>query len=168
MKNLIFILAAIVIGFSSCKKSDETTVYSPTKDGITGEWYSSKTNVAVLLTTYFKVDSIYANFNANNTYHVESFSLGAKTIYEGTYAQTKPATGNIWTIILNQSTPTAVTSEGIFEITAAGKGYTMQYEVVQTAPAIAATPPTIAGGFGSSSGGALKTMNVQKFIKIIK
>ena len=78
MKNLIFILAAIVIGFSSCKKSDETAVYSPATDGITGEWYSSKTNVAVLLSYYFKVDSIYANFNANNTYHVESFLTRCK------------------------------------------------------------------------------------------
>lgn len=166
MKNLIFILAAIVIGFSSCKKSDETATYSPDKDGIVGEWYSSKTNVAPLL-AYFKVDSIYANFKDNNTYHVESFNAGAKTTYEGTYAQTKPATGTIWIIVLHQSTPTAVTSEGMFQITAATSGFTMKYEVVQTEPSLG-TPPTPAAGFGSTSGGAYKENNIQKFIKIIK
>lgn len=168
MKKLFFILAAIAIGFSSCDKSDEGDSYNPAADGITGEWYSSGSNVSVLLSSYFKVDSIYAKFNTNNTYHVESYALGTKTIYEGTYAQTKPATGTIWTIVLNQSTPTAVTSEGIFEITSATAGYTMKYEVVQTTPSIGATPPTVSGGFGSSSAGAYGTKNVQTFKQIVK
>jgi len=168
MKKLIFILVAFAIGFSSCSKSDEADVYNPAADGLTGEWQSSGSNVAILLSTYFKVDSIYAKFDANNTYHVESFSLGAKTIYSGTYAQTKPATGTIWTIVLNQSTPTAVTSEGIFEITGAAASYKMKYEVVQTTPSIGATPPTVSGGFGSSSGGAFGTTNVQTFEQIVK
>jgi hypothetical protein len=142
---------------------------SASKDlGIVGEWYSSGSNVAVLLSYYFKVDSIYANFKANNTYHVESFSKGAKTTYEGVFVQTIPTTGTIWTIVLNQSTPTAVTSEGIFEITKATAGYTMKYEVVQTTPSIGATPPTVSGGFGSSSAGAYGTTNVQTFKQIVR
>jgi hypothetical protein len=167
MKKLIFILSAIVIGFGSCSKSDEANVYDPAADGIVGEWQSSGTNVAPLL-AYFKMDSIYAKFNANNTYHVESFtSTGTKTTYEGTYTQAKSTTGSIWTIVLNQSTPSAVTSEGIFEITKAATGYTMKYEVVQTQPSLG-TPPTPAAGFGSSNGGALKENNIQKFVQIIK
>ena len=66
---------------------------------------------------------------------------------------------------MNQSTPSAVTSEGIFEITKVGEGYTMRYEVVQTEPDIGATPPTATAGFGSSNGGALGQMNIQKFVK---
>ena len=168
MKKLIFILVALTIGFSSCDKSEEEDVYNPTTDGITGEWQSSGSNVAVLLSTYFKVDSIYARFEANNTYYVESYALDTKTIYSGTYAQAKSTTGSIWTIVLNQSTPTAVTSEGMFEITETGTVYSMKYEVVQTTPSISATPPTPAAGFGSTNGGALGTWNVQNFVQIVK
>lgn len=168
MRNLLFILVAVAIGLSSCSKSDEADVYNPASDGLVGNWKSSGANVAVLLSSYFKVDSILARFDANNTYYVESYALGTKTIYSGTYVQTKPATGSIWTIILNQSTPTAVTSEGIFEITKAETGYTMKYELVQTTPSINATPPTIAAGFGSTNGGKLGTMNIQTFVQVVK
>jgi hypothetical protein len=168
MKNLLIILAVVAIGFTSCKKSTEEDVYNPADDGMVGEWQSSGANVSVLLSTYFQIDSIYAKFNSNNTYTVESFAAGTKVTYTGTFAQTKPATGTIWNIVLNQSAPTAVTSEGIFEITKVDNVYTMKYEVVQTEPNIGATAPTVAGGFGSSSGGALGTMNVQTFLQIVK
>lgn len=172
MKKLIFILvAAMSFAFVSCKDSVEEIVYNPSTDGLIGEWQSSRANVAGLLVTYFKVDSIYANFKDNNTYLVESFSAGAKTTYAGVFTQTKSATGAIWTIKLEQSTPTAVTSEGVFEITmnaTAKSKYTMKYEVVQTTPSIGATAPTPTAGFGSSSGGAFGMTNVQTFVKIVK
>jgi hypothetical protein len=173
MKKLFFILiAAVALAFTACEESEEIDVYNPTTDGLIGEWQSSGTNVAALLKVYFKVDSIYANFKDNNTYLVESFSAGAKTTYAGVFTQTKSTTGSIWTIKLEQSTPTAVTSEGIFEITTVKSNnvdnYTMKYEVVQTTPSIGATPPTPAAGFGSSNGGALLLMNVQNFAKIVK
>lgn len=173
MKKLFFILiAAVAFAFTACEESEEIDVYNPTTDGLIGEWQSSGANVAALLKVYFKVDSIYANFKDNNTYLVESFSAGAKTTYAGVFTQTKSTTGAIWTIKLEQSTPTAVTSEGIFEITTVKSttvdNYTMKYEVVQTTPSIGATPPTPAAGFGSSNGGALLLMNVQNFAKIVK
>ncbi|KAF0130384.1 MAG: hypothetical protein FD155_1684 [Bacteroidetes bacterium] len=166
MKKLVLILIAFTLVISSCKKSEEEDVYNPSEDGLVGQWQSSGSNVAVLLTTYFGVDSIYAKFNDNNTYLVESFAAGAKTTYSGTFVQTKPATGTIWTIVLNQSSPTAVTSEGIFEITTVAEKYQMRYEVAQTTPSIGATPPTVAAGFGSTSGGALGTINIQTFVQI--
>ena len=43
----------------------------------------------------------------------------------------------------------------------------MQYEVAQTTPSIGATAPTADAGFGSTSGGALGTTNIQNFIKIV-
>jgi len=166
MKNLFVILVAVVIAFSACDKSEEETVYNPSTDGIVGQWYSSGANVSTLLVTYFAIDSIYAKFESNNTYLVESYSDGAKTTYTGTYTQTKSGTGSIWNIVLNQSAPTAVTSEGIFEITTVTNGFTMKYEVAQTEPNIGATAPTAAAGFGSTNGGALLTWNVQTFVKI--
>lgn len=163
-KVLVFgmMLAVTLIG---CDDDDND---DPQKVGIVGEWYSAGDNVAVLLSAYFNVDSIYAKFEANNTYLVESFDVdGAKTTYTGTYVQTKSGVGTIWNITLNQSSPTAVTSVGIFDISTATNPYTMQYEVAQTEPSIGATPPTAAAGFGSTNGGALGTWNIQKFVKIV-
>ncbi len=159
-------IVASVGGFTAtCAVTVTKKPYNASNDGIVGEWQSSGANVAVLLSTYFSIDSIYANFNDNNTYLVESFSNGAKTTYSGVYTQTKSSTGSIWTIKLEQSTPTAVTSEGIFEVTSSNSVYTMKYEVVQTSPSIGATPPTPEAGFGSSNGGLLLTMNVQTFVR---
>lgn len=165
MKKLILILFAIVTVFSACKQSEVEDVYNPSEDGLVGFWTSKGTDVAPLLKTYFAIDSVTADFKSNNTYAVVSYSKGVPTNYVGTYVQTKPATGNVWNIKLNQSTPTAVTSEGIFEITTVGEAFKLKYEVVQTEPNIGATPPTAIAGFGSSNGGALKDMNIQNFVK---
>jgi hypothetical protein len=167
MKKAIIFGLLLAVVFTGCKKSEEDGPETdPQIIGVVGEWYSSGDNVAVLLSTYFFIDSIYAKFEPNNTYLVESFADGAKTTYSGTYAQVKSGTGTIWNITLNQSTPTAVTSVGIFDISVAAEPYTMQYEVVQTQPDIQATPPTAGAGFGSTNGGALSTWNIQKYIKM--
>ncbi|HQU97021.1 MAG TPA: hypothetical protein PLO39_12810, partial [Saprospiraceae bacterium] len=71
--------------------------------------------------------------------------------------------GNIYTIKLNQTSPTALTAEGIFEVSADNK--TMKYEVVQTEPSLGIAPPTAAGGFGSTAGGAFGTNVVQNFVR---
>lgn len=167
MKKLLAIALLLSFAFVACDKSDNTETTDPQVIGIVGEWYSSGDNVATLLSTYFAVDSIYANFKSDNTYLVESYSDGAKTTYSGTYTQEKSGVGTIWNITLNQSSPTVVVSEGIFDISTATNPYTMQYEVAQTTPSIGATPPTAENGFGSTSGGQLGTNNVQKFIKIV-
>lgn len=167
MKKVILFGLLLAVVFTGCEKSeDDGPETDPQKIGLVGEWYSSGENVAVLLSTYFGVDSIYAKFESNNTYLVESFADGAKTTYSGTYAQTKSGVGTIWDITLNQTTPTAVTSVGIFDISTETDPYTMMYEVVQTQPDIQATPPTAEAGFGSTNGGALLTWNIQKFIKM--
>ena len=121
----------------------------------------------VLLSTYFNVDSLYAKFNTDNTYLVESYDPdGVKTEYTGTYVQTEDAATGIYTIKLNQSTPSVGASEGIFKVYTDQADYDMQYEVVQTEPDLGNVPPTVTGGFGSSNGGALGTINIQKFKKI--
>lgn len=134
--------------------------------GIIGKWYSSGTNVAPILRN-IGIDSIYAEFKVNNTYLVESFTTSlSKTTLTGTYTQTRSTVGSIWNITVNQSTPNALTSAGIFQITS-GNPSTMKYEVAQTEPNIpGVTPPTAAAGFGSTSGGAFGTLNIQNYIKM--
>lgn len=133
--------------------------------GIIGQWISAGDNVAPLLIGA-GIDSIFANFKADNTYIVESFTVdGSKTTLTGTYVQTKSGTGNIYTIITNQNSPSSLISEGIFEVMAAGD-VTMKYEIAQTNPEIpGVTPPTVAGGFGSTSGGAFGVLNIQTYVR---
>jgi hypothetical protein len=177
MKKLIFttLMAALVCSagmFSSCSKSDEDDkeqewVYNPAEDGLIGEWVSGGDNVAPLFITYNLADSAYAKFNDNNTYYVETFLQGAKTILGGNFVQTKSSVGNIWTITLNQTTPSALTSEGIFDVTKTGGTYLMRYEIIQTEPSLG-TAPTPEGGFGSSSGGLFGEGFVQRYIRIME
>jgi hypothetical protein len=135
----------------------------PCEVGIQGQWQSSGANVAPLLVNLFGTDSIYAEFRTDLTYTVEQYDTsGAVLTLEGTYQQMESGTADIWDITVNQSTPAALTSVGIFEI----NGTTMRYEIVQTAPDIGAVPPTAAGGFGSTNGGALGNLNIQTYEKI--
>lgn len=112
------------------------------------------------------ITGITADFNANNTYVVTSIADGAQTILEGTYSITSDANSEgIYAITLNQSSPSSLTSEGIFKVFAASPD-SMWYEVAQTDPAITGvTPPTQSGGFGSTSGGAFGNMNIQKYTR---
>lgn len=168
MKKFINLsLAVACLAFVTVACEDEDPVNNNNNNnsevGIQGEWQSSGSDVAPLLVTLFGTDSIYANFSTNMTYTVEQYdSTGAVLTLSGTYTQTESGVGDIYTIEVNQSSPAALVSEGIFEVS----GTTMQYEIVQTSPDIGAAPPTAAGGFGSTNGGALGTMNVQTYQKV--
>lgn len=134
--------------------------------GIVGKWNSAGANLALLL-SYAGIDSIYAEFKGDNTYLVESFTAdGAKTTLTGTYTQSHSSVTGIWDITVNQASPTALTSVGIFAMSPTDP-ITMKYEVAQTDPVIVGvTPPTAAAGFGSTSGGAYGVLNVQTYVKM--
>lgn len=137
--------------------------------GIIGKWESSGINVAPLLIGA-GIDSIYADFRGDNTYLVESFTPdGSKTSLTGTFTQERaaaPAEAGIWIITVNQSSPNALVSEGIFQVIDQNP-LMMKYEVAQTDPNIpGVTPPTAEGGFGSTSDGAFLMMNVQTYVRI--
>lgn len=139
-----------------------------TQVGIIGKWLSSGSNVAPLLVTYFHVDKVYATFNANMTYTVNQFNTGNTTttpdvVFSGTYSMQKSTTGNIWTITCYQAMPYAAEASGIFEIKTSPE--VLWYEVVQTS-GTQNVPPTPALGFGSSNGGTLGTINIQKYVRI--
>ncbi|MEO1051908.1 MAG: hypothetical protein AAFX87_14855 [Bacteroidota bacterium] len=144
--------------------------YQPAGDviGIVGRWFSAGADVAPLLVTLFDTDSIYAEFRADMTYTVQQFDgSGASLTLSGVYTQTASGTGSIYEIVVDQSSPAALTSEGIFEITSDTPD-AMSYEIVQTSPDIGAIPPTATDGFGSSSGGILGTTNVQTYRRLVE
>ncbi len=136
--------------------------------GIMGKWLSEGANVAPLLVTYFKVLKVTAEFKTDYIYVVNQFNIGNTTttpdlVFTGTYVIAKSTTGNIWTITCNQDLPYTAVASGIFEIKASPE--VLWYEVVQTS-GTANVPPTPALGFGSSNGGTLGVLNVQKFIRV--
>lgn len=136
--------------------------------GIIGKWYSSGDNVAPLLVTYFLVDSIYAEFKADNTYLVEQYNIGNTSgtpdlIFTGTFTIEKSDVDEIWYIDLTQELPYVAEASGIFEVKQSPE--VLWYEVVQTS-GTQNTPPTPEDGFGSSNGGAFGDDNIQKYIRI--
>jgi hypothetical protein len=136
--------------------------------GIIGKWVSEGANVAPLLVTYFNVGKVEAEFKTNFTYAVNQFNIGNTTavpdlIFTGTFEIAKSTTGNIWTITCNQDLPYVAVASGIFEV--ATNPELLWYEVVQTS-GTQNIPPTPAAGFGSSNGGTLGTLNIQKFTRV--
>jgi len=142
-------------------EADFSKTTTTVESGIIGKW--SAYDISAILQSLSFDDSLYANFKADQSYKVTAFYLGTPLSFEGTYTQTKSASNDIWDIVLTQTLPSAVTSQGIFKVFAAATD-SMYYEVAQVDPAIAGvTPPTASAGFGSTSGGALGTMNLQKY-----
>ena len=136
--------------------------------GIMGSWVSEGANVAPLLVTYFKVLKVTAEFKTDFTYKVNQFNTGNTTttpdlVFTGTYVIAKSTTGNIWTITCNQELPYTAVASGIFEIKTSPE--VLWYEVVQTS-GTQNVPPTPVAGFGSSNGGTLGVLNIQKFVRV--
>ncbi len=170
MKNLFVVLVFAAAVFAGCKKDDSITdVVVPPNDVIVGTWVSSGANVAPLLVALSKYTKLTATFNADGTYKIVTIdSAGTQGTATGTYVTAAGGASapydTIRTIVATQMTPTALTAEGIYQVTS-GATTTMKYEVVQTVPAISATKPTPAKGFGSTSNGAYGTINIQKYVK---
>lgn len=136
--------------------------------GIIGKWLSEGTNVAPLLVTYFKVLYVTAEFKSDFTYKVNQFNIGNTTttpnlVFTGTFVIEKSTVGNIWKITCNQELPYVAVASGIFEIKASPE--LLWYEVVQTS-GTQNIPPTPVLGFGSSNGGTLGVLNIQKFVRV--
>lgn len=119
-------------------------------DELVGTWVSEGTGqVAPGLASTLKTKRITATFNENQTYTVVSVdSSDAAVTFTGTWEGGNQANGSIRTIVLNQSTPAALVSSGIFQV----EGNNLTYEVIQTTPAIDGfAAATVTGGFGSTS-----------------
>lgn len=121
---------------------------NPTKELLVGTWVSEGDNVAPGLKATLKTKKIVATFNENNTYTVVATdSFDVSVTYTGTFTTQANSNTSIRNIILNQTTPTSVTSQGIYRVTTKD----LTYEVIQTTPEIPGfTPPTAAEGFGST------------------
>ena len=128
-------------------------------DLASGTWVSEGDDISALL-AYFEVVRVEATFRGDGGYTVVSTDAeGAATTFTGDYVADRATTPRA--IVLTQTTPSAATAEGIWQIADA----TLSYEVVQTSPAVGCSPPTPAGGFGSTrcSPPLNRNANVQTF-----
>jgi hypothetical protein len=90
----------------------DPNVGSGTIDGV---WLSAGDDVAPLL-RQFGIDSIYATF-AGSGYTVVVIDINnTQSVLAGNFISTPSGVGNIQNIVLNQLVPTALTSEGIYEV----------------------------------------------------
>lgn len=162
---LVSLFASLTFLYVGCDSSDDTTTPPVEQDKIVNTWISEGAGVAPGLGTLLKTVKITATFNSNNTYTViAKDSTGAEVTYSGTYSVSENTGTAIRSITLNQSAPTSVTSQGIYEVDAKGM---MKYEVIQTTPAINGfTPPVPAEGFGSTKylGTPLGATYIQGFV----
>ena len=145
-------------------KDDITeTINFTVNDPIVGVWVSEGANVAPLLAgPPFNTVRIDAEFNADGTYAVTTTDANnSQVTLSGTW-QASEGEGLIRNIEVNQSAPTSLVSEGIYR----NVDGTLSYEIAQTNPPLTGvTPPTAAAGFGSTSLGALGTINVQTYVR---
>ncbi|MDX9760106.1 MAG: IPT/TIG domain-containing protein [Bacteroidota bacterium] len=142
------------------------------EDPIVGVWVSDSANVAPLLYgAPFHVRKIVATFKANGTYTVvqtdsSQTSLTLTGVWFAAVGGAAAPNDKIRTITVNQGTPSALTAEGIYEVTVDDGKIMMNYEVVQTEPPLAGvSKPTAEGGFGSTAGGTFGMINVQKYVR---
>jgi len=163
---LLALFASLTFLYVGCNSSDDETVTPPApQDKIVNTWISEGAGVAPGLVALLKTVKITATFNSNNTYTViAKDSVGAEVTYSGTYSVSENTGTSIRSITLNQTVPTSVTSEGIYEVDSKGM---MRYEVIQTSPAINGfTPPVASEGFGSTKylGTPLGVTYIQGFV----
>lgn len=125
----------------------EPTIESP----IVGDWISSGDDVSALLQSINTVE-VTASFMDDGTYEVISTDdQGGTYSFTGTF--TVDDTTTPMGIVVTQETPFQAVAEGIWTV----EGTTLTYEVTQTSPDIGFAPPTVEGGFGSTTGPNLAT-----------
>ncbi|MCS7013925.1 MAG: hypothetical protein RMI34_10620 [Chloroherpetonaceae bacterium] len=166
-RSTSYLLVALLL-VAACRGTTTSSDDSASQDPIIGTWVSEGTNVApILFNPPLRIRRIQATFNRDGSYTVvQRDSAGVELTLRGTYVTTPGgATGanaNIRNITANQTSPTALTAQGIYEVS----GNRMRYEVAQVQPPLqGVTPPTATAGFGSTSGGAFGQANVQVYIR---
>jgi hypothetical protein len=130
---------------------------------IVGEWLSEGDNVAPLLVDVLGLVSVQASFE-EITYEVNSTDGDGTMVQQvGTWSSTLcPGSTTKHRIVLDQTAPSALTAEGIYEIDGCMDPALMRYEVIQTMPDLGAVAPTCDDDFGEGQFGAA---NIQVFVR---
>jgi hypothetical protein len=111
-------------------------------DAAVGSWLSEGDNLGTAFAE-LGFTSISVVFDADGGYIVTSDFAGTPIVQSGVYTTSASSNGDIRTIRLEQSVPSALVAEGIYEVDGDG----LVYEAIDVSQG---TPPTAEGGFGSS------------------
>ncbi|MBU2492938.1 MAG: hypothetical protein KJ571_09965 [Bacteroidetes bacterium] len=163
MKKIISLSVAVLLSvtFFACSSSDDNPVDAVEVDAWVGTWLSAGTDVAPILVSLFKYDSVKVQFKEDLTVSLQTHVKdGAWSTLPGVFTITKSETGDVHSININYS---AFEQGGIIQVIP-GTQAKLKLEVVQTVPNIGAVPRTPATGFGSDA--ALGTLNIQNYVKI--
>lgn len=130
---------------------------------LVGTWLSEGENVAPLLVNVLNLVSVEAIFD-DVTFEVNSTDAdGAMGQQLGTWtSELCPGSDTKYHIVLEQTSPSAITVEGIYEIDGCMDPAVMRYEVIQTQPDLGAVAPTCDDDFGA---GAFGADNIQVFVR---
>ncbi len=144
----------------------------PASDSIVGVWVSQGDDVAALLAgPGVNVVRLDVEFRADGTFVASYVDLDDRVAEFAGRFQTDTRT-EPHGIVLDQSMPQTVRSEGIWRLApvAAGRmsaGDVLTYEVAQTQPPLnGVSAPTPSAGFGSTSAGDFGTDNVQTYRRV--
>jgi hypothetical protein len=145
------------------ESSGGTTTGDCPEVGIVGTWLSEGGNVAPLLVNVLNLVSIEAIFD-ELTFEVNSTDAdGAMGQQVGTWtSELCPGSETKYLITLDQTSPSAITVEGIYEIDGCENPAVMRYEVIQTQPDLGSAAPTCDDDFGTGDFGA---DNIQIFVR---
>lgn len=124
---------------------------------IVGDWLSAGDDLSPLFAGS-GITRIDATFSSDGSYSVGAVYAGTTYDFTGTY--TADGAADPGTITLSQVEPYATTAEGLWSVS----GGTLTYEVVDLSNTDGHTAPTLAGGFGSTTGPGLSDGdNVQTY-----
>lgn|GEM_PF-423840 len=139
---------------------------------IVGVWLSEGDDVAPLLAgPGVNVVRLDATFNTDGTFAASFVDRDDRVVaFTGRFSTDTRTVPH--RVVLDQETPQAVRSEGIWTLTPtrAGQvsgGDVLRYEIAQTQPPLnGVSAPTPEGGFGSTSGGDFGADNVQTYRRV--
>lgn len=120
---------------------------------LAGNWLSEGSDVAPLLVELTNAVSITATFTEDTFTVWTTDGDGQEVNQTGVYTAEPSGVGEIYNIVLEQTTPQSITVEGIYEIDNSVSPAIMRYEVVQTSPSVGAQEPTAELGFGGTTYG---------------
>jgi hypothetical protein len=136
------------------------------KSALSGTWFSGGNDMAKGFGgPPFNFASLKVLFDDDGSYSVKATDTKQKTIdFTGTWIATASATPGLYEIEQRQIMPQAVVSKGIYQLDQASGRLT--FEIIQTQPDVGAAPPTVMGGFGSTTVKGMKTDAwIQKYVR---
>jgi|GEM_PF-2777688 len=137
MKRALCILSALAMVMAAGCEDSPT---DPTNQPIVAEWTSTRVGEAFAPAT-----EVELHFESDGSMHG---SLGSADIHGSYTTAGSSATSDIREITLNMSMPITMSFVGIYQVSS--DGTTMQMEVVPDNDNDDITPPSVAGGFGST------------------